>query len=63
MLRKYEREKRLYMKRKKLSLWCFRVIKGCCFAICSVRLSMLSSWAMDFACESMMLVASLLAFL
>ena len=27
----------------KLSLWSFRVIKACCFAICSVRLSMLSS--------------------
>ena len=32
----------------KLSLWSIRVIKGCCFAICSVRSSMLSSWAMDF---------------
>ena len=42
----------------KLSLWSFRVIKACCFAICFVRLSMLSSWAMDFACKSMMLVAS-----
>ena len=47
----------------KLSLWSFRVIKTCCFAICSVRLSMLSSWAIDFACESMMLAASVLAFL
>ena len=47
----------------KLSLWSFRVIKACCFAICSVRLSMLSSWAIDFACESMMLAASVLAFL
>ena len=46
-----------------LSLWSFRVIKTCCLAICSVRLSMLSSWAMNFACKSMMLVASLLAFL
>ena len=36
----------------KLSLWSFRVIKACCFAICSARLSMLSSWAMDFACKS-----------
>ena len=26
----------------KLSLWSFRVIKACCFAICSVRSSMLS---------------------
>ena len=41
----------------------FRVIKACCFAICSVRLSMLSSWAMDFACESLMLAASVLAFM
>ena len=47
----------------KLSLWSFRVIKACCFAICSVQSSMLSSWAMDFACESMMLAASVLAFL
>ena len=47
----------------KLSLWSFRVIKACCFAIYSVRLSMLSSWAIDFACESMMLAASVLAFL
>ena len=47
----------------KLSLWSFRVIKACCFAICSVRSSMLSSWAMDSACESMMLAASVLAFL
>ena len=47
----------------KLSLLSFRVIKTCCFAICSVRLSMLSSWAIDFACESMMLAASVLAFL
>ena len=47
----------------KVSLWSFRVIKACCFAICSVRLSMLSSWAMNFACKSMMLVASLLTFL
>ena len=47
----------------KLSLWSLRVIKACCFAICSVRLSMLSSWAIDFACESMMLAASALAFL
>ena len=47
----------------KLSLWSFRVIKACCFAICSVRSSMLSSWAMDFASESMMLAASVLAFL
>ena len=31
----------------RLSLLSFRVIKGCCFAICSVRSSMLSSWAMD----------------
>ena len=46
----------------KLSLWSFRVIKACCFAICFVRLSMLSSWAIDFACESMMLAASVLAF-
>ena len=42
----------------KLSLWSFRVIKACCFAICSVRSSMLSSWAMVFASESMMLAAS-----
>ena len=47
----------------KLSLWSFRVIKACCFAICSVRLSMLSSWAIDFASESMTLAASVLAFL
>ena len=47
----------------KLSLWSFRVIKACCFAICSVRVSMLSSWAMDFACESLMLAASVLAFM
>ena len=47
----------------KLSLWSFKVIKACCFAICSVRLSMLSFWAIDFACESMMLPASALAFL
>ena len=47
----------------KLSLWSFRVIKACCFAICSVRSSMLSSWAMVFASESMMLAASVLAFL
>ena len=47
----------------KLSLWSFKVIKACCFAICSVRLSMLSFWAIDFACESMMLAASALAFL
>ena len=33
--------------------WSFRVIKACCFAICSVRLSMLNSWAKDFAYESM----------
>ena len=33
----------------KLSLWSFRVIKACCFAIRSVRLSMSSSFAMDFA--------------
>ena len=46
----------------KLSLWSFRVIKACCFAIFSVRSSMLSSWAMDFASESMMLAASVLAF-
>ena len=43
----------------KLSLWSFKVIKACCFAICSVRLSMLSFWAIDFACESMMLAAYL----
>ena len=47
----------------KLSLWSFRVIKACCLAICSVPSSMLSSWAMDSACESMMLAASVLAFL
>ena len=47
----------------KLSLWSFRLLKGCCFAICSVRLSMLSSWVIDFACESMMLAVSVLAFL
>ena len=47
----------------KLSLWSFRVTKACCFAICSVWLSMLSSWAIDFACESVMLAASVLAFL
>ena len=47
----------------KLSLWSFRVIKACCFTICYVRLSMLSSGAMDFASESMKLVASVLAFL
>ena len=47
----------------KLSLWSFSLIKACCFAICSVRLSMLSSWAMDFACESLMLAASVLAFM
>ena len=41
-----------------LFLWSFRVIKACCFAICSLWLSMLSSWAIDFACESMMLAAS-----
>ena len=47
----------------KLSPWSFRVIKACCFAICSVRLSMLSSWAIHFACESVMSAASVLAFL
>ena len=47
----------------KLSLWSFRVIKACCFAICSVWSSMLSSWAMVFTSESMMLAASVLAFL
>ena len=47
----------------KLSLRSFKVIKACCFAICSVRLSMLSSWAIHFTCESMMLAASALAFL
>ena len=47
----------------KLSLWSFRVTKACFFAICSVLLSMMSSWAIDFACESMMLAASMLAFL
>ena len=47
----------------KLSLWSFRVIKACCFAIRSVRLSMSSSFAIDFACESIMSVASALAFL
>ena len=47
----------------KLSLWPFLVIKACCFAFCSVRLSMLNSRAIDFACESMMLVAYSLAFL
>ena len=47
----------------KLSLWSFRVIKACCFAIRSVRLSMSSSFAMDFACESIVSVASALAFL
>ena len=47
----------------KLSLWSFKVIKACCFANCSVRLSMLSFWAIDFACESMVLAASALAFL
>ena len=45
-----------------LSLWSFRVIKAWCFAICSVRSSMLSSWAMYFACELMMLAVSVLAF-
>ena len=47
----------------KLSLWSFRVIKACCFAICSVRLSMFSFWAVDFASESMTFAASVLAFL
>ena len=47
----------------KLSLWSFRVIKACCFAIRSVRLSMSGSFAMDFACESIVSVASALAFL
>ena len=47
----------------KLSLWPFRVVKICCFAICSVRLSMLSSWAIDSGCESMMSAASVLTFL
>ena len=47
----------------KLSLWSFRVVKACWFAICCMRLSMLSSWAIDFACESMLLAASVLAFL
>ena len=47
----------------RLSLWSFGVIKACYFAICSVRLWMLSSWAIDFACESIMLAASVLAFL
>ena len=47
----------------KLSVWSFRVIKACCFAICFVRLSMLSYWGIDFACESMMLAASVLDFL
>ena len=37
--------------------------KACCFAICWVRLSMLSSWAIEFACESIMLAALVLAFL
>ena len=46
----------------KLSLWSFRVIKAC-FAICSVRLSMLSSWAIHFACESVMSAVWVLAFL
>lgn len=31
----------------KLSLCFFRVLKACCFAICSVQLSMLSSWSID----------------
>ena len=47
----------------KLSLWSFRVIKDCCFAIRFVRLSMLSTLATYFACESLMLVVSVLAFL
>ena len=47
----------------KLSLWSFMVMKACCFAICSVRLPMMSSWAIDFACESTMLAAPVLAFL
>ena len=32
-----------------------RVIKACCFAIRSVRLLMLSSWAIEFADQSMTL--------
>ena len=47
----------------KLSLWSFRVIKACCFAIRSVRLSMSTSSAIDFACESIVSVVSALAFL
>ena len=47
----------------KLPLWSFRVIKADCFVICSVRLLMLSSWVIDFVCESIMLAASVLAFL
>ena len=47
----------------KLPLWSFRVIKAGCFVICSVRLLMLSSWVIDFVCESIMLAASVLAFL
>ena len=47
----------------KLSLWFFRVIKACCFAICFVRLSMLGSQAIDFACESIMLAVAVLPFL
>ena len=42
----------------RLSLWSFGVMKACCFAICSVRLSMLNSWAIDFACESIMLAVA-----
>ena len=38
-----------------------RVIKACGFAICSVWSSMSSSLAMDFASESIMLAASVLA--
>ena len=47
----------------KVTFVVFRVIKAGCFVICSVQLLMLSSWVIDFVCESIMLAASVLGFL
>ena len=50
----------------KLSLWSYRVIKACSVffdLFCRLSMSRLSSWAIDFACESMLLAASVLTFL